>query len=77
MEEEHKHEEATPVPKVTTPEKKPSVQRLTGADRRRVLKTFLTVGPTRMGKSSLVNALAGKPICVVGKSSGAQQSTTT
>ena len=71
MEEEHKNEEATPELKVTTPVKKPTIKRLTGDDRRRVLKTFLTVGPTRMGKSSLVNALAGKPICVVGKSSGA------
>ena len=30
-----------------------------------------------MGKSSFINALAGKPICEVGKSSGSQQSTTT
>ena len=77
MEEQQEHVEATPVPKVTTPVKKPTAKRVTGDDRRRVLKTFLTVGPTRMGKSSLVNALAGKPICVVGKSSGSQQSTTT
>lgn len=28
------------------------------SEKNRVLKTFLTVGPTRMGKSSLVNALA-------------------
>jgi ribosome biogenesis GTPase A len=27
-------------------------------NKKRVLKTFLTVGPTRMGKSSLINALA-------------------
>jgi ribosome biogenesis GTPase A len=71
MEEEQKHEEAIPEQKVETPEMKPSIKRLTGDDRRRVLKTFLTVGPTRMGKSSLVNALAGKPICVVGKNGGA------
>ena len=34
------------------------------------------MGPTRFGKSSLVNAIAGKPICVVGKGAGGQQSTT-
>ena len=30
-----------------------------------------------MGKSSIVNALAQKPICVVGKNTGKQESTTT
>lgn len=45
--------------------------------KKRLLKTFLTVGPTRMGKSSLINSLAGKPICVVGKAFGKQESTTT
>jgi ribosome biogenesis GTPase A len=74
MEEENKHKEA---PKVTTAAKKPTIKKPAEEDRRRVLKTFLTVGPTRMGKSSLVNAIAGKPICVVGRSSGGQQSTTT
>jgi septin family protein len=35
--------------------------------KKRELKTFLAVGPTRQGKSSFINALAGKPLCVVGK----------
>ena len=67
MEDEHKHEET---PKVTAPAKKPTIKKPAEEGRRRVLKTFLTVGPTRMGKSSLVNAIAGKPICVVGRPSG-------
>ena len=74
MEEENKHKDA---PKVTTAAKKPTIKKPAEEGRRRVLKTFLTVGPTRMGKSSLVNAIAGKPICVVGKPAGGQQSTTT
>ena len=58
IEEEKYHEEE--------PVEKPSIERIIENDRRRVVKTFLTLGPTRMGKSSFINALAGKPICVVG-----------
>jgi ribosome biogenesis GTPase A len=77
MEEKKYHEEVILSPKVTAPVENPTNERLIENGRRRVLKTFLTLGPTRMGKSSFINALAGKPICVVGKSSGSQHSTTT
>ena len=81
MEEEKYHEEVIISQKVTKSVEDPTKERLIDNGRRRVLKTFLTLGPTRMGKSSFINALAGKPIfirpiCVVGKSSGSQQSTT-
>ena len=76
MEEEKYHEEIILSPKYKTPVENSKIEKLIGDNRRRVLKTFLALGPTRMGKSSLINALAGKPICNVGKSSGGQHSTT-
>jgi ribosome biogenesis GTPase A len=77
MEEEKYHEEVILSPEVTKPVEDTTKERLIDNGRKRVLKTFLTLGPSRVGKSSFINALAGKPICIVGKSSGSQQSTTT
>ena len=44
--------------------------------RKRVYKTFLVVGATRMGKSTLINSLCGKTICEEGEPFGELQSTT-
>jgi len=45
-------------------------------ERKRVYKTFLVVGATRMGKSTLINSLCGKTICEEGEPFGELQSTT-
>ena len=66
MEEEKYHEQIIVSPEVTKSVEDPTKERLIENGRRRVIKTFLTLGPIRMGKSSFINALGGKPICVVG-----------
>jgi hypothetical protein len=45
-------------------------------ERKRVDKTFLTVGVTRTGKSSLINSMCGKTICEEGEPFGDLHSTT-
>ena len=53
----------------------PPVQVKENTEKKRIEKTFLVMGPTHSGKSSIINTFSKQEMCPVGKNTGVQKST--